>query len=367
MVDAFGALALLAWLYLALAHGRFWQVSLRRGERRGARARVAVIIPARDEAATIAETVSSLTAQDCRIWVVDDSSTDGTAEYAREAGGDRTTVLSAPPPEPGWTGKLWALSRGVDAALETSPDYLLFTDADIRHAPDSIASLIALAEADQADLVSYMVHLHCVSVPEKLTIPAFVFFFFMLYPPRWIADPRRSTAGAAGGCILIRRSALMRIGGIASIRGELIDDCALARAVKSSGGRIRLGLTSDTISTRAYSGFSEIWQMISRTAFTQLQYSSLLLIGTIAGMLLLYAAPVISALRGSLYGALAWLLMAALFIPMLRFYRQPVLLALLLPLIACFYMGATVDSALRYWTGRGGVWKGRKQAGGVRS
>jgi len=362
MVEAAAAVAACAWLYLALLHGRFWRVGpllkppppLTRHE-----ARVAVIVPARNEAATIGRTVASLAAQDCpgslHIWVVDDSSMDETAALAREAGQDVVTVVSAPPLPQGWTGKLWALSRGLEQALKEQPDYLLFTDADIEHACDSIRGLVARAEAGGFDLVSIMVKLHCASAAERLLIPAFVFFFFMLYPPAW-------GTGAAGGCVLIRPEALRRMGGIEAIRGELIDDCALAAAVKRTGGRLWLGLSDRTHSIRPYPRFSDIRQMIARTAFTQLRYSAALLAGTVAGMFLLYMLPVVAAFRGSVFGTAAWLLMAALYVPLVRFYGQPVWTAALLPFAGLFHTAATVESAVRYWTGRGGAWKGRHQA-----
>ena len=265
----------------------------------------------------------------------------------------------------GWTGKLWAVSQGVEAALQWRPDYLLFTDADIRHAPDNVRSLVARAEANGLDLASYMVRLHCGSFAEAALIPAFVFFFLKLYPPRWIADPRSKVAGAAGGCILIRASALERIGGVASIRSEIIDDCALARAVKSSGGRIWMGLTSATHSTREYTGFGEIWNMIARTAFTQLRHSAALLAGTVAGMMVLYIAPPALVFTGDAssvaLGAAAWAGMTAAYVPSVRFYRRSLLWAPVLPLAAAFYVAATVGSAVRYWSGRGGQWKGRVQ------
>jgi hopene-associated glycosyltransferase HpnB len=276
------------------------------------------------------------------------------------------TVIASRALPPGWTGKLWAVTQGVEASSATSPDFLLLTDADIVHAPDNVARLVARAQRDRLDLASVMVRLHCQTLAERFTVPAFVFFFFKLYPPAWIANPRRSVAGAAGGCILIRPEALARIDGIAAIRNELIDDCALARRVKSTGGRIWLGISRDTESIRHYTTFSSVREMIARTAFTQLKHSVLMLAGTLAGMALIYLAPPLLLFApdhvARALGLAAWLLMSAAYIPALRFYRQPPLLAPLLPLTAAFYTFATVESAVRYWRGSGGMWKGRVQA-----
>jgi hopene-associated glycosyltransferase HpnB len=245
-------------------------------------------------------------------------------------------------------------------------DYLLLTDADIVHPPDHLAALVARAQEGDSDLVSYMVRLHCRSLAEQALIPAFVFFFFLLYPPAWIRHPRFRTAGAAGGCILVRRAALERIGGIARIRGELIDDCALARAVKGSGGRVWLGLGDTAASLRQYRTFGEIGRMISRTAYTQLGYSPLVLAGAVAGLAVTYLAPpllTLAAPRGAAgMGALAWLLMSAAYLPAVRYYRQHWFWAPLLPLIALFYLAATLHSAVAHWRGRGGMWKGRAQS-----
>ena len=320
-----------------------------------------VIIPARNEATYIGRALDSLAGM--HVIVVDDNSSDATAEIARQHG---ATVVSGRPLPPGWTGKLWAMSQGVEVAAAGHPDYLLLTDADIVHGPGIISSLVTKAELDGFDLVSLMVLLRTESFAEKALIPAFVFFFLMLYPPSWIENPRRRTAGAAGGCMVIRREALERIGGIEAIRGELIDDCALARAVKRSGGRVWLGLTRDSRSIREYEGFGEIWRMISRTAFTQLRYSLLLLCAAIIGLVVAFLMPPVLALtfrpRVAFLGLAAWLGISIAYSPMLRFYRRSILWAPALPLIAMFYAGATLDSAIRYWTGRGGAWKGRTQA-----
>ncbi len=318
------------------------------------------MIPARNEAAVIGKAVNSLLRQDylgeVRLFVVDDHSSDETASTVRQTGTDRVRIIQARPVPPGWTGKLWAVSEGLREAQPFHPGYFLLTDADIVHSPDNLRTLVARAETDGLDLASLMVRLHCRSIAERLLIPAFVYFFFQLYPPRWIASPRHKTAGAAGGCMLIRPSALERIGGIDAIRGELIDDCALGRRVKQSGGKIWLGVTETTHSIRKYRTFGEIFRMISRTAFHQLQHSVFLLLATIFGMALVYLLPPFLPLTG---GLAAWILMSVTYVPILRFYRQPLIWAPLLPCIALFYMAATVDSALNYWMGRGGEWKGR--------
>jgi hopene-associated glycosyltransferase HpnB len=304
-----------------------------------------------------------------RIFLVDDDSSDETAAVAQRAavhrpGNNQLTVVRTRPLPDGWTGKLWALSEGLQNAASFEADYVLLTDADIVHPPGNLASLVARAENGRFDLVSLMAKLPCQSPAERTLIPAFVFFFFMLYPPAWVARRDRRTAAAAGGCLLIRSDALTRIGGMAEIRSEVIDDCALARAVKQHGGSTWLGLSADMYSLRGYGTWAEIGRMISRTAFAQLHHSILLLLGTVAGIAITYLAPPILLVMGSkaaVMGSSAWLLMTIAFWPTLRFYGQSPLRALLLPLIAAFYLGATVHSALRYWQGRGGLWKGRVQ------
>jgi hopene-associated glycosyltransferase HpnB len=402
-----GLVCVAIWVYLTLGHGRFWQSPLPSSEvimsaaatdPGTAESRVphslenftlAVVIPARNEADVIARAVTSLLRQrssptiwptsgerngtpqfSLHIFVVDDNSTDGTADAARQAAGecpDRVTVIAGAPLPSGWSGKLWAVQQGVEQALALRPDYLLLTDADIEHSSDNVGLLIEIAESSGYDIASFMVKLNCHSVAERLLIPAFVFFFFMLYPPRWIRDPRRKIAGAAGGCILIRPLALERIGGIAAIRGEIIDDCALARAVKRTGGKVWLGATADTHSVRPYGSFGEIEKMIARTAFNQLRHSFWLLLGTIVGMLLIYILPLALIASGSamlaIVGGVAFGLMSATYLPMVRFYKLSPAWALTLPLSAAFYSAATVHSAFKYWRGRGGQWKGRAQDG----
>jgi hopene-associated glycosyltransferase HpnB len=348
------------WIYLAAARGRFWRMREEAAPSVGiSNARVVAIIPARNETDVIGAAVSSLAKQrfpgELHIVVVDDHSDDGTAECARAAApGSMLNVIPAPPLAAGWSGKLSAVAEGVRFAARFDPDYLLLTDADIVHSPKKIAELAARAGSGY-DLVSYMATLRCESLAERALIPAFVFFFFMLYPPAW-------GTGAAGGSMLIRRTMLERIGGIERIRGEWIDDCALAREVRRHGGRVWIGLSSGTRSIREYRSFAAIGAMISRSAFTQLRHSTLLLIATAIGLLLTFEAAPALALAGSWWGAAAWTLMTLLYIPALRFYRVSVLWAPLLPLIALFYLAATVHSAVMHWRGRGGVWKGRIRA-----
>ena len=304
------------------------------------------------------------------IFVVDDNSSDGTAQTLRCAvtdstHGARVRVISGRPLPPGWSGKLWAVQQGIEQASQLNPEFFLLTDADIEHAPDNIARLAAIANEGGYDLLSFMVKLHCRSLAEKLLIPAFVFFFLLLYPPRWIRDPRRKTAGAAGGCMLIRPEALNRAGGIAAIRHEIIDDCALGRRMKTQGP-IWLGLTERATSLRPYETVEAIGRMVSRSAYAQLGYSIWVLIGVLAGMILTYVAPPVAAVIGTGWmracGAAAWTLMAVSFLPMARFYRVSPLWGVALPLIGATYTLFTLQSAIQVWRGQGGMWKGRAQA-----
>ena len=375
LLDLTGALAVAVWLYLLLARGGFWRMrdAPPEGALPGKAPAIVAVIPARNEADVVGRALASLASQqysgDFHIVLVDDGSADGTAAAARAAGRpEALTVISGAPLPAGWTGKLWAVAQGIRQAMRFQPDYLLLTDADILHPVTNLAGLAARAESGGYDLVSYMATLECRTLPERTLIPAFVFFFFMLYPPAWIRSSRRQTAGAAGGCILIRRRALERIGGLEAIRGELIDDCALAAAVKRNGGRVWLGLSAATRSLRPYETFGEIGRMISRTAFTQLRCSAALLAGTVLGLAVTYLAPLVLVFGGRVgtlprfLGAGAWLLMSIAYFPALRFYRRSPLWAPLLPLAAAFYLGATVHSAFAYWRGAGGMWKGRTQA-----
>ena len=374
MATILGAAAAAFWLYLIAFRGRFWWVRYTPLAAAPTPRAVVAVIPARDEAAVIGRAVSSLLAQrypgPFHVVVVDDHSSDGTAEAARGAaaacgGADRLTVVNAEPVPAGWTGKLWAVRQGIEVARQLSPDYLLLTDADIVHAPNNLGELVTRAECGGYDLVSLMVRLNCRSAWERLLIPAFVFFFFKLYPPRRVADPARRTAAAAGGCMLVRRETLDRIGGVDSIRHELIDDCALARRVKAVGA-VWLGAARDTCSIREYGSWRPIWDMIARCAFAQLGYSPPALAGTLVVMAVVYLAPPLLLASGPSWGALlgaaAWGGMSLAFLPILRSYGCSAAVALLLPAIALFYMAATVASAILFWRGRGGHWKGRFQA-----
>lgn len=369
-----GAAAAAIWFYLIAFRGGFWRVRPEVAPGMAPTRSVVAVIPARDEAEVVGRAIASLLAQRyagaLRIVLVDDHSSDATATVAAAAAGaagdaDRLTIAAAKPLPPGWTGKLWALSQGVDIARRFRPDYLLLTDADIVHSATNVADLVARAEQGGYDLVSLMVRLHCRSLGERLLIPAFVFFFFKLYPPRWVADPSSRIAAAAGGCMLIRSDTLDRIGGIDSIQREIIDDCALARRVKSIG-RVWLGVARDTHSIREYRSWRGIWDMIARCAFAQLGYSGIALAGTVALMGLIYLTPPLLLLSGPTparaLGAGAWLGMSFAFLPILRLYRCPSAMAPLLPATALFYTAATVGSAILFWRGRGGCWKGRFQA-----
>jgi hopene-associated glycosyltransferase HpnB len=380
MLIAAGVLSCFIWAYLVLARGGFWRIhpstSPQQSFGNSNPVRIAVIIPARNEAGVVGRAIRSLLQQSggrnaLHIFLVDDGSTDGTAQAARAASiatgqVQNLIVVSGSSLPPGWSGKLWAMQQGVQQAANTVPDFFLFTDADVEHAPDSVATLVAIAQAGPYDMASFIVKLHCRSVAEKLLIPAFVYFFFKLYPPAWISNPRRSEAGASGGCILIRPTALEKAGGIAAIRQEVIDDCSLAERVKGNGGRLWLGVSAVTRSIRPYEGFAGIARMISRTAFNQLRHSNILLLLSMAGMAATYLLPpalVFAAHRivPATLGGTAWLLMVLSYLPVLRLYGLSPLWALALPLAAVFYVAATFHSAWKYWTGRGGEWKGRIQ------
>lgn len=373
-------LSLLIWLYLFFLNGHFWQLWIADADAQAVPPieiwpSVTAIVPARNEGASIERAVKALAAQDYAgsfsIIVVDDSSEDGTGDLARKAATEsgapaRVQVLAAPSLEPGWTGKLWALQSGVSATAANAPDFFWFTDADVIHGPETLRRLVSRADHEQLDLTSLMVLLQAKSLAEKLIIPPFLYFFLMLYPPRRIANPRARTAGAAGGCMLLRSSALARIGGLAAIRNEVIDDCSLARVVKRSGGKIWMGLTRRSVSLRCYGNFGELRDMIARTAFTQLDYSAPQLFGALLGLLLTFGAPVALTLSTNpkvwVPALLTWCLMSASFMPTVAFYRLSPIWSPFLPIAASFYSYATFVSAVRYWLGRGGQWKGRAQA-----
>ncbi|WP_421655541.1 glycosyltransferase [Leptothermofonsia sp. ETS-13] len=399
-------LSLSIWLVLLLGWGGFWLCDQRlelgtdcsedsTSQDSMSESRlpsVCAVVPARNEADVLPVSLRSLLVQNYpgnfQIVLVDDHSADGTAQVAKEtaeASGKAHLLhlISAEPLPAGWSGKLWAMDQGVQKAQTFSPDYILLTDADIEHDTANLNRLVSKAVKQDLDLVSVMVRLRCESFWEKLLIPAFVFFFMKLYPFRWVNNPARKMAGAAGGCILIRQSALDRIGGLQTIRRALIDDCTLAQRVKGTGnreqetadteardgatGRIWLGLSDLTQSLRPYPNLKTIWNMVARTAYTQLNYSPLLLLGTLAGMGLVYLVPPIGLVGGILTGQWAialislttYLLMTLAYFPTVRFYRCPPGFALCLPAIAFLYTLMTLDSAIRHWRGKGGAWKGR--------
>jgi hopene-associated glycosyltransferase HpnB len=375
-----GSLALVIWIYLLLGRGDFWRARERddrdEAPEPASWPAVVAVVPARDEADVIARSLGSLLAQDYpgdfRVILVDDNSGDGTGDVARAlasglAGGGRLEVITGAPLLAGWTGKLWAQSQGVARAEagDTPPKYLLLTDADIAHAPETLRRLVARAEARGLVLTSLMARLTVETWAERLLIPAFVFFFAMLYPFAWVNDPGRTTAAAAGGCMLADRRALSQAGGLAAIRGRIIDDCSLGALMKGQGP-IWLGLTLRARSLRPYAGFGEIARMVSRSAYAQLNFSPWLLAGTVAGMAVVYlAAPLLAVFAegvGQWTGLLAWLAMALAFQPMLRLYGRSPLWGLALPLIGALYTSFTIRSAVETWQGRGGQWKGRAQA-----
>lgn len=377
--EALGLAALAAWLYLLLGRGRFWDAGPRLPADPPPRRwpRVAAVVPARNEADVLPLTLPSLLGQhyqgDWRVFLVDDASEDGTAQMARRVAAQtghtgRLTVLEGSPTPPGWTGKVWAMAQGVKAAATFRPEFVLFTDADIFHPPDGLKRLVALAETRVRDLVSVMVMLRTQGFWERLLMPAFVYFFAKLYPFRWVSDPRRDTAGAAGGCMLVRWSALERAGGLEAIAGAVIDDCSLAAAVKGSGGQLWLGLSRDWRSVRGYDGLQGIGGMVARSAYAQLRYSPLLLAGTVVGMVLAYLAPPVVTLWGlgrrhtpaATIGMASWGIMSASYLPMVRWYRLSPKWALLMPVAAFLYTLFTIDSARRWHRRIGVEWRGRK-------
>jgi hypothetical protein len=426
ILTVLAAVALAAWLWLAVARGGFWRTDQRLPPPADPPVRwpsVVAVVPARDEATVLADSLPTLLAQHypgpARVLLVDDNSTDGTADLAAALAAAPTArlplrVLSPGEPAPGWTGKLWALRAGVAAAtasaepapsVEPTPsvepipgvestsdaepapaaepapvgggplgaragepaEYLLLTDADIAHRPGSLTALVTAAQGHRLDLVSQMARLRTFSAAERLVVPAFVYFFALLYPFRWVNRPSARTAAAAGGCTLVRAGALAAAGGVAAIRGAVIDDVSLARGVARAGGRIWLGLADGVDSVRPYPTLRSLWRMVARSAYAQLRHNLALLAGTVLGLLVLFAVPVAAAVVGALsgrwplagLGAAAWLLMAATYLPMLRYYRQPAIAALALPATGLLYAAMTVQSAVAHHRGRGAAWKGR--------
>ena len=344
---------------------------------------VTVVVPARNEAAVLPSTLPTLVEQDypgpLRVLLVDDSSADGTASVAAgigaRSGVGEISVVSASPLPDGWAGKVWAMHTGAASDLARDCEYILLTDADIAQPPDLLRRLVGMAQHRDLDLASVMAHLRAVTPFERLLVPAFVYFFGLLYPFRWSNDPNRGTAAAAGGCVLVRRHMLERIGGLESIRDQIIDDCALAARIKQAGGRTWLGLASDVRSVRGYDGLSGVWHVVARTAYTQLGYSLFRLAGTVVGLLLVFAAPPAAAIAGVVglaagdqlasslatlaIGMLGWGLMTFSYVPMTRWYGGSALRATTLPLAAAIYVAMTLDSARRHMAGIGGGWKGR--------
>jgi hopene-associated glycosyltransferase HpnB len=386
-----GAGSLAAWIYLVFFNGRFWQGDQRlcaQAPANDALAKwpaVVAVVPARNEADVVERTLKSLLAQDypgeLQIVLVDDRSEDGTGDVARRLARDHPAastlrVVATEDMPGGWVGKMWALHTGIETAETQWPEspYLHLTDADVEHGPGNLRAMVYQAEAGGLDLVSLMVMLHCKTRWEKLLIPAFVYFFQMLYPFPRINDPHSHVAGAAGGCMLVKAESLKRAGGIESIRGEIIDDCALGAALKSVG-RVWVGLSDTEHSVRPYSGLGEIWAMVARSAYTQLRHSVWLLAISVVGMALVFLSPPLVVLtfpaHGNVWATLlagsAWFAMAWTFRPSALRYRRPVLFGLVLPAAALLYLGMTLDSARRHRIGVGGQWKGRAGAGNPRT
>ena len=381
--------SLMIWLYLLIFRGRFWlsnqkifseEISLTNYPS------VCAVIPARNEADVLPISLKSLLDQDYlgdfKIIIVDDQSSDGTAEVAHKLAidfhkTDQLTVILGQPLASGWSGKLWTMKQGVEYIKEQNlqPDYILFTDADIKHHQTNLRELVGKSQQENLALTSLMVWLRCQSIWEQFLIPAFVFFFQKLYPFSWVNNPHHKMAAAAGGCILIRQDVLEQVGGLEIVRQALIDDCSLAAAVQSKLQKISenspqgmwLGLSEKTCSIRPYNSLKTIWNMVARTAYTQLSHSPLLLIGTIIGLTLVYIVPPVSLIWGLVVGnrlitslgGITWLLMSISYLPTLWLYKTSSLWSISLPVIAFLYLLMTIDSALRHWRGKGGRWKGR--------
>ena len=373
MTEVLAVLCAAIWLYLIVGRGRFWLGPVRDDGVPSSPVgwpTVVAVIPARNEAEVIAQSAQSHLRQDYpgsfNVIVVDDDSSDETAAIAKRVAADHPnrslTVLMGQGPPAGWTGKLWAVKQGIAAAESPKPDYLLLTDADIVHTPDTLRWLVAQAVAGRYVLTSLMAKLRCTSLAERSHVPAFIYFFQMLFPFAWVRQPAGGTAAAAGGCMLVRADALARAGGIESIRNALIDDCALATQLKAQGP-IWVGLTERVHSIRPYDTIADLRQMISRSAYAQLRYSPVLLFGTVIGMTLVFLAPPLLTIFATDWprylGLATWLAMAGSFLPMLRLYRLSPLWSLALPGIALLYLLYTFDSAYRHYCRRGGQWKGR--------
>ncbi|QDH17802.1 glycosyltransferase [Swingsia samuiensis] len=369
--------SVVAWVYLIFFRGFFWQKGpiLERKKPPKCIPDVAIVVPARDEAESIFESISSLLKQHydgkLSVILVDDQSTDGTADIARTIDDphQRLTIITSQDRPSGWSGKLWAVHQGAQEALKhiNSDGYILLTDADIIHDPDHLGSLLTKAREDNLDLVSEMVTLNCISAAERFLVPAFVYFFAMLYPFASVANRKSHIAGAAGGTILIHRPIFEQIGGIESIRGALIDDCTLAAHVKRAGGRLYLGHSNLAWSVRPYEGMRDIWHMIARTAYVQLRYSPFLLLLTLLGMSLIWFVPVLSIMLGcknaKKAGIFAYCLSCLTFLPTLKRFNLSFWRSLPLPVVAAFYMAATIGSAINHHRGVGVRWKSRSYTG----
>ncbi|MDP6173749.1 MAG: glycosyltransferase, partial [Rhodospirillales bacterium] len=350
------------WLYLLMGRGGFWRArSILAGDEPEPDRwpPVAAVIPARNEAPCVIQALGSLLGQDypggLNVILVDDNSEDGTGGLARQsfAGDGRLEVIDGASLEEGWSGKMWAVHQGLKRLEEAHPGarFVLLCDGDIQHGPDNLRRLVAKAEVESLGLVSLMARLPVVGFWDGLLIPAFVFFFQKLYPFAWVADAGRATAGAAGGCMLVRRGLLDKVGGVTAIRDAIIDDCALARLIKPHAP-IWLGLGQATRGLRPYGGLGDIWRMVTRTAFVQLNYSALLLAGTVLAMLIIYIAPPAALIHGWVHGAwpmvlaglLGWGLMILAYGPTLRRYGRNAVHGLLLPLAALLFTLMTLDA-----------------------